>query len=299
MSDQPSTPPRVRLGTAFIPSLPPEELLAMARACEGHLDGLWVWEDCFKESGIAAAVAALGATESLTVGLGLMPAPLRNVALAAMEIATVHRLFPGRFVPGIGHGVQSWMSQAGARAASPMTLLTEYADSMRRLLDGERVTTQGRYVQLEQVQLDWPPAPGSPLMMGGTGPRTLELCGRMGSGVLLATGMSHDQLRASRDAALAGWRSSPRAEQPMPLVHVMFVATGSRAQERLERELAYWDTEPAPGRCAAGGPDEIAAAIRRCGEIGATEVVALPTRDEPDVAEWIAFLGTQVRSALG
>ena len=40
-----------------------------------------------------------------------------------MEIATIERLFPGRFVPAIGHGVQRWMGQVGARVESPLTLL--------------------------------------------------------------------------------------------------------------------------------------------------------------------------------
>ena len=36
-----------------------------------------------------------GATSRVTVGIGLLPVPLRNVALTAMEIATMARLFPG------------------------------------------------------------------------------------------------------------------------------------------------------------------------------------------------------------
>src|SRR5690606_38156962 len=132
------------IGIAFVPTLPPERLRPLARlAEESGLDEFWVWEDCFKESGIAGAAIALGATESITVGLGIMPAPLRNVALAAMETVTVARAFPGRFLPGIGHGVQHWMGQVGGRVASPLTLLREYAVALRSLLDGEDVTTSG------------------------------------------------------------------------------------------------------------------------------------------------------------
>ena len=54
---------------------------------------MWLWEDCFAESGIATAAAALAWTERLTVGIGLLPVPLRNVALSAMENATLERLF--------------------------------------------------------------------------------------------------------------------------------------------------------------------------------------------------------------
>ena len=179
-----------RLGLTFVPTLPPERLRAIALACDRHLDELWLWEDCFKESGIASAAAALAWTERLGVGLGLMPVPLRNVALTAMEVATVHRMFPGRFHPGVGHGVQEWMGQVGARVGSPLALLEEYAVALRRLLDGEEVTVRGRYVRLDRVRLDWPPVPGTPLWLGGIGPRTLELSGRLGDGVLLGPGAS-------------------------------------------------------------------------------------------------------------
>ena len=57
------------------------------------------------------------------VGIGVLPVPLRNVALTAMETATLHRLFPGRLTVGVGHGVQDWMGQVGARPESPVTLL--------------------------------------------------------------------------------------------------------------------------------------------------------------------------------
>ncbi len=104
------------LGAIFLPQLPPERLREVARAADGSgLDQLWLWEDCFLESGIASAAAALAWTERMQVGIGLLPVPLRNVALTAMELATLHRLFPGRLHAGIGHGVQDWMAQVGAQ----------------------------------------------------------------------------------------------------------------------------------------------------------------------------------------
>ncbi len=168
-----------RLGVAFVPTEPPERLRSLARAAEeAGLDELWVWEDCFKESGIASAAAALAWTERIKVGVGLLPVPLRNVALTAMEIATLDRMFPGRFVAGIGHGVQPWMGQVGARVESPMTLLREYADALRRLLHGERVSVTGRYVSLDEVALDWPPLVPPALMIGAVGPKSLHLAGK-------------------------------------------------------------------------------------------------------------------------
>ena len=95
-----------RVGILFRPQLPPERLHDFVRSAErAGLDDLWLWEDCFREGGLTTATAALAWGSSLRIGLGLMPVPLRNPALAAMEIATLARLFPGRFVPAAGHGV--------------------------------------------------------------------------------------------------------------------------------------------------------------------------------------------------
>ena len=146
-------------GATCIPQVPPERLREVARAAEDEgLDELWLWEDCFWGGGVATAAAVLAWTTRLRVGIGVLPVPLRNVALTAMETATLHRLFPGRLMVGVGHGVQDWMGQVGARPESPVTLLREYIEALRALLRGERVTTHGRYVRLDGVQLGWPPA---------------------------------------------------------------------------------------------------------------------------------------------
>lgn len=74
------------VGAVFLPQFAPETLRAVARtADDAGLDELWLGEDCFLHAGIASAAAALARTERLRVGVGLLPVPLRNVALSAME----------------------------------------------------------------------------------------------------------------------------------------------------------------------------------------------------------------------
>jgi alkanesulfonate monooxygenase SsuD/methylene tetrahydromethanopterin reductase-like flavin-dependent oxidoreductase (luciferase family) len=127
-----------RVGVLFRPQLPPERLREFVASAEASgLDDVWMWEDCFLEGGLTSAAAALAWSSSVRIGLGLMPVPLRNPALAAMEIATLARLFPGRFVPAVGHGVLTWMDQVGARAPAPMTLLREWVTATRSLLKGD------------------------------------------------------------------------------------------------------------------------------------------------------------------
>ena len=165
-----------RLGVIFRPDFHPHGLRDVAAAAEAAgVDELWLWEDCFQQGGIAQVAVALASTERLKVGIGLIPAPLRNVTAAAMEFATLDAMFPGRTRVAVGHGVQSWMRQAGAAVDSPLTLLREYVTALRALLRGEEVTADGRYVRLSKVRLDFPSASPYPILIGGTGPKTLRL----------------------------------------------------------------------------------------------------------------------------
>ena len=286
--------PQTLLGLAYVPTLPPERVRRVATAIEAAgLDELWVWEDCFKESAIATAAAALAWTDRITVGIGLMPAPLRNVALCAMEVATLERMFPGRLVAGVGHGVQAWMAQVGAKVDSPLTLLEEYATALRRLLAGERVTVDGRYVSLDDVALDWPPSTPPPLMLGGTGPRSLDLAARLGDGTLLAAALSEDEVAAVCDR-IAEHRRSDRH----PVVATQIAVTGPDAATRLTAEITKWVKQPAPGIGVAGDAQQIADSIRRLAGVGITSVVIQPTEDEPDLEGFIRFLGAEVKPLI-
>lgn len=214
------------LGVVFRPQSAPEQLHAVVLAAEqAALAELWLWEDCFAEGGLTAATAALAWTQRLHVGVGLLPVPLRNPALAAMEIATLARLFPGRFLPGLGHGVLDWMSQVGARAASPMTLLREYTGAVRDLLRGRTVDVAGSYVQLAGVALDWPPEQAPPVLVGARGPKTLRLAGELGDGVILDDGVTPESLRAAHREIDAG-----RAGRTDPFRTVVFVEVETATQ---------------------------------------------------------------------
>ena len=284
----------LKLGIAYVPTMPPERLTALARAAESSgLDELWVWEDCFKQSGIASAAAALAATERITVGIGLLPVPLRNAALTAMELATLERMFPGRLVAGIGHGVQDWMGQAGARVASPLTLLREHTHAVRALLAGERVSVTGRYVNLQDVVLDWPPVVPPPLMLGGAGPRALALAAELGDGTLLGNVLTEDEV-----AAVADGINRSAGRRPHALVVTQIAATGPDAGMRLEREVPRWGRPATPGIGIAGDAATVAASARRFAQLGATSLVLQPTEDEPDLLGLVRFLGTEVKPLL-
>lgn len=282
---------RPRLGTVFLPGWAPELLHDVAVAAESSgLDDLWLWEDCFNESGPAAASAALAWTERIHVGIGLMPVPLRSVAITAMEVATIERLFPGRFSPVIGHGVQRWMAQVGVKAASPLTLLREYATALRRLLDGERVSVEGDYVRLDGVQLQWPPAAPAQLLIGGEGPKTLALAAELGDGTMLTSALSEERI-----AAMCATIRGVTGDRAHRIVGHLMVARGAGAADRMAAQLAGWPDGSAG--VVAEGDDAaavVAAAVDRVAALGMTTVLVHSLDDDPDPVDFVRWLGREV-----
>jgi alkanesulfonate monooxygenase SsuD/methylene tetrahydromethanopterin reductase-like flavin-dependent oxidoreductase (luciferase family) len=271
----------VTLAVVATPELPTRLLLGVAEAAEAAgLTELWLWEDVYRQSAVAQAGAVLGSTERLRVGLGVLPVPLRHAVLAAMDVATLVELFPGRLTPGIGHGVQTWMAEIGARVASPLTLLREHAAVLRPLLHGEPVTVEGRYVTLDDARLVWPPAVPPPLYVGAQGPKTLRLAGEVGDGVILQLGVSPDDTRAALRTVAEG--------------------RAARGQHAWSGACVYVGVDAA---LRAEGPGRTAAHLRRWVDAGATTVAVVPVgrEGEPDMADaagFAAWLGTEVRPLL-
>ena len=282
------------LGIVFRPQRPPEELLATAAAADrAGVDELWLWEDCFEESGIAAAAAALARTDRLRLGIGILPVPLRNPALTAMEVTTLARMFPGRVHVGLGHGVQEWMGQVGARVESPMTLLREYVTAVRRLLAGERVSVEGRYVRLQDVQLGWPPDPVPPIAVGAVKPKTIALAGEIADGMVLSGETTEEDVR---DAAAA--YDAARGTQPGRVTTFLIAVTGPDAPARYAAEIAHWRLDPARPYGVAGSPADLAAEVRRRVAAGAGAVILQPTAEDDPVA-YARTVGEQVRPLVG
>jgi alkanesulfonate monooxygenase SsuD/methylene tetrahydromethanopterin reductase-like flavin-dependent oxidoreductase (luciferase family) len=202
-----------KLGIVFTADRPPEELAAFAAAAESAgLDELWLWEDCFLTGGIATSATALAATTRITVGLGVMPAVFRNAVAAAMEIATVARMHPSRFIAGLGHGVPAWMDQVGALPPKPVRALEETAVAIQRLLAGERFSTEGDYVNLRDVGLARPPALRPPLVLGVRRPFGLRASGRVADGTILAEPSAPAYIRWARERIEEGRASAGRAD---------------------------------------------------------------------------------------
>jgi len=281
------------IGAMYRRHRPPEDLVAFAQGIERlGFDELWVVEDCFWAGGMSAAAVALATTERIAVGYGIAPAVARNAAIAAMDLAGLARMFPGRLLVGIGHGVTDWMRQIGALPRSQLAALEETVDAVRRLFMGERVDIDGAHVRLRDVELVFPPAAVPPVLVGATGPKSLDVAARVSDGLMLPEGSSPEFVRA----AIA------RAGSPSECaVYVLFaidddgdaarraVANGvdqfapGAVDQRLallgvDHEVAVNDR--ARSFAVAGTPADCAAAIARLSAAGASSVVLVPQHDD-------------------
>lgn len=215
-----------RVGAVITRTVAPEEVPALAAGAAPGLDELWIIEDLNWAGGISQLMAVLAATDNDAcgrplIGHGIAPAPFRNPAALAMEWATVARLHPGRLIGGIGHGVPAWMQQIGEHVDSPLTLLRETIEATTEILAGDRVDYAGRYTDLADIELVFPPPDPVPVFAGVTGPRSLRLAGEIADGTLLAEGFDPTQLRAAR-ASIEEGRAAAIHRRP----HHLAVFTG-------------------------------------------------------------------------
>jgi 5,10-methylenetetrahydromethanopterin reductase len=298
-----------RVGVLFPTRWPDERLPAFARAAERDgFDELWVAEDCFAAGGLALAATALALTETLTVGIGLLPAAVRNPAIAAMELATLARLHPGRAAAAFGHGVDAWMRQIDARPADRLSLLEETVAAVRALLAGESLTVAGRHVRLDGVELDLPlPAP-PPVLIGTTGPRGLAIAARVADGIVLPEGSGPAAVRWAREQAggrtiVYAWLRV--ADDAQAAVSALRPAVAAWAASGNYPRLAELAGLPADGTvddafvrsiAVAGDPPQCARAVEALWDAGADTVVLVPPLD--DGAEQVARFAAAVRPLL-
>jgi len=216
-------------GVIFHPRFPPETLPAFARKAEAAgFDELWLWDDCFLPGAFTSAAVALAATERLKVGIGLIPVKAYNPLFAAMEITTLARAFPGRFLPGFGYGVDVWMAQIGAAQKPSLAALKQTVTAVRELLQGRMVNTVTEQIHLENVQMQMTPDAVPPLYIGAMREKSLQAAGAVADGVIL-TGMSSPAyIRWARGQISAGAEATGRA---MPRVAVYLDVKVSRDGE--------------------------------------------------------------------
>ncbi|MBF6351880.1 LLM class flavin-dependent oxidoreductase [Nocardia flavorosea] len=220
---------------------------------------------------LVALAAIAGATGRVRVQTEVLLTPLRDTALLAKQVATLDRMSGGRLVLGLG---------VGGRADDHLAAGVELRARGRRMNE-----------QLAQLRSLWSGAPfgpgcgpigpapvrpgGPPILFGGFKPAALERVARWGDGYLSAApaqwcGDLFDSVRTS-------WREHGRAGEPR-LVAQVNVALGPQSLvDEVRAALgAYYEFTGYAANMVSGlrtSADEIRAAIRQFGDLGADEVM--------------------------
>jgi 5,10-methylenetetrahydromethanopterin reductase len=171
-----------------LPNRPVAEIADFAAEAETFgFTGIWIADSqsIFRDSYVALAGCALR-TSRMTLATGVTNPVTRHPATIASAIATLDELSGGRALLGIGVG-ESAVRTVGLRPAK-LARLEEATHALRALLEGRTATWDGA-----ETRLAWWSGRAVPIWYASTGPRSLQLGGRVADGVLFQVG-SHPDL---------------------------------------------------------------------------------------------------------
>jgi 5,10-methylenetetrahydromethanopterin reductase len=250
-------------------------------------DHLWLTDSSLHARNCYAYLTLAAARSSrLLIGTAVTNPATRHPAITAAAAATVDEISGGRMILGIAAigGIRAlWRGETvDLNAESPTT---------GHLNTGE--------FSLSGAHLRFPARADLPVFISASGPKTLDLAGRIADGVILLVGLFPEALdwaisRVARAADAAG-RARP---------HIAVFAYGAVAEDEaaaLEeaRTIAAWFPQTAPHICAlAGLPGELVDAVRAGYAGGEFQEAAAAARGLPDdFVRKVALAGNQARAA--
>jgi 5,10-methylenetetrahydromethanopterin reductase len=189
-------------------------------------ESVWQAESRLVREATVAMAAYAAVTERIAVGAGVVNTWTRNVGLLAATFSTLDDLAPGRIRLGLGAWWEPLASKVGVDRHHPLRAMRETVEVTRRLLAMERVTYDGDFIHLDDVEIDIVHGDRSPkhvpIYVGATGMKMMELAGEIGDGVLLNYLVSPDYNRQAMGALAVGaaraGRSADDLDRPQLVV---------------------------------------------------------------------------------
>lgn len=201
---RPANPP-VEFHIGVLPNRPVADCLALGEAAEGlGYAGVWVADSHSVMRGAFELLAALaGRTRHLLLATGVTHTVTRHPAVIANSIATLDELSGGRAILGIGVG-ESAVHNLGLRPEK-LAAFAEKLQVIRALLRGEEVEYAGA-----RIRMPWS-ACRAPIVIACSGPKSLQLAGRIADGVLFQVGAEPALVRYAFDNIRRGAESAGRS----------------------------------------------------------------------------------------
>ncbi|MDW3212685.1 MAG: LLM class flavin-dependent oxidoreductase [Ilumatobacteraceae bacterium] len=233
----------------------PADLVSMAREFERlGFDHLWMTDSSLHARDPYQMLAlAASATQRLVVGTAVTNPISRHPALTAVSAATLAEVSNGRSILGIGAGDRPLV--ALGRSPAKLTTLESSIAAIRRLAAGEHVDVDTEVFSLVDAHLRFPAQADIPVYISATGPRTLELSGRIADGVILLCGL---EPRVVRWAIEHIDRGATQAGRPRPKIAVFaygIIDEDEQAAIAGARTIAAWFPQTSPQYCDLVGLD--------------------------------------------
>lgn len=164
--------------------------LAYSKYAEEYgFEAVWQAESRLVRDAIVPMAAYAAVTERIKVGSGVINNWTRNIGLLAATYLTLDDLAPGRIICGIGAWWDPLAKNVGIERKKPLTAMKETVQIMRRLLNLERVSFDGEFIHVHEIELDVVHGRREPrdvpIMIGATGDLMMELTGEIADGCVM------------------------------------------------------------------------------------------------------------------
>jgi coenzyme F420-dependent glucose-6-phosphate dehydrogenase len=215
------------------------------------------WVDDTSASGFA--FSTIGAMAAVTDTLGLATAvttPLWRFhpAVVAQAAATLDRLSGGRFALGVGTGENLNEGPLGYEFpayAERAERMEEALQIMRRLLDGEKLSFEGRFYTTSTAKLYSPPIGPVPIWLAAGGPKSARLAAKKAQGII--TSVKDPAVTRERVVEPARATAASEGHAPPVVVATRWVIF-AKDHDAAWRALSSWRGLRAPGRLEATDP---------------------------------------------
>jgi 5,10-methylenetetrahydromethanopterin reductase len=156
---------------------------------ERGFESVWQAESRLVRDAIVPMAAYAAVTDKIKVGSGVINNWTRNIGLLAATFLTLDDLAPNRIICGIGAWWDPLAKNVGIERRKPLTAMRETVEVLRRLLNMERVSYRGEFVDVTEIELDVVHGRREPrnvpIMIGATGDQMMALTGEIADGVVL------------------------------------------------------------------------------------------------------------------
>jgi len=229
-------------------------------------------------------------TERVKVAFHVLVPPMHDAVLLAKQVATLDVLSGGRVCLGVGTGAreEDYRAVGATWDARLLSRLESSVETMKRVWDGSHaIDGVSRSVEPRPLQRS-----GPPILAGVLMPQAIARAARWADGITgFSFGPSPDDVRMRFESARQAWKDASRPATPR-LVTGFWFALGAQPDEQvasyLERYLAFMGE--GAGRAlapniSARSPAALRDALLMCRDLGADEVMLVPTTSDPEEAD--------------